>query len=49
VVAGDEITTEAAFKGKSERAGMGYFTFTTRSTNQRGELVCEGEWLNIVR
>jgi acyl dehydratase len=49
VVAGDEITTEAAFKGKSERAGLGYFTFTTRSTNQRGELVCEGEWLNIVR
>jgi acyl dehydratase len=49
VVAGDEITTEAAFKEKTERAGMGYFTFTTRSVNQRGELVCEGEWLNIVR
>ena len=29
--------------------GLGYFTFTTRSVNQRGELVCEGEWLNIVR
>jgi acyl dehydratase len=49
VVAGDEITTEAALKEKSERAGLGYFTFTTRSVNQRGELVCEGEWLNIVR
>jgi acyl dehydratase len=49
VVAGDEITTEAAFKEKTERAGLGYFTFTTRSVNQRGELVCEGEWLNIVR
>jgi acyl dehydratase len=49
VVAGDEITTEAALKEKAERAGLGYFTFTTRSVNQRGELVCEGEWLNIVR
>ncbi len=42
VVAGDEITTEAAFKEKAKRAGLGYFTFTTRSVNQRGELVCEG-------
>ena len=49
VVAGDEITTEAALKEKSERAGLGHFTFTTRSVNQRGELVCEGTWLNIVR
>jgi acyl dehydratase len=49
VVAGDEITTTAELKDKSERAGLGYFTFTTRSVNQRGELVCEGEWLNIVR
>ena len=49
MVAGDEITTEAALKEKAERAGLGYFTFTTRSVNQRGELVCEGEWLNIVR
>jgi acyl dehydratase len=49
VVAGDEITTEAALKERSERAGLGHFTFTTRSVNQRGELVCEGEWLNIVR
>jgi acyl dehydratase len=49
VVAGDEITTAAALKEKSERAGLGHFTFTTRSVNQRGELVCEGTWLNIVR
>jgi acyl dehydratase len=49
VVAGDEITTTAELKEKTERAGLGYFTFTTRSVNQRGELVCEGEWLNIVR
>src|SRR5262249_18177856 len=47
--AGPEVTTEAVLKEKAERAGLGYFTFTTRSVNQRGELVCEGEWLNIVR
>jgi acyl dehydratase len=48
-VAGDEITTTAELRDKSERGGLGYFRFTTRSVNQRGELVCEGEWLNIVR
>jgi len=37
VVAGDEITTEAELAEKAERAGLGYFTFTTRSVNQRGE------------
>jgi acyl dehydratase len=49
VVAGDEITTEASLKERAERAGLGHFKFITRSVNQRGELVCEGEWLNIVR
>jgi acyl dehydratase len=49
VVAGDEITTEAAHEETSERGGLTFFVFTTRSVNQRGELVCEGEWLNIVR
>jgi acyl dehydratase len=49
VVAGDEITTEAALSDTSERAGMKYFVFTSRSVNQRGELVCEGTWTNIVR
>ena len=49
VVAGDEITTEAALAETAERGGMRFFTFTTRSTNQRGELVCEGRWTNIVR
>jgi acyl dehydratase len=49
VVAGDAITTEAELSDSSERAGLQYFTFTTRSVNQRGELVCEGTWLNIVR
>ena len=49
VVAGDEITTEAAHEESPERGGLKFFVFTTRSVNQRGELVCEGEWLNIVR
>jgi acyl dehydratase len=49
VVAGDEIVTEAELTDTSERAGLKYFTFTTRSTNQRGELVCEGTWTNLVR
>ena len=49
VVAGDEITTDAAFVDKSKRADLTVFTFTSRSVNQRGELVCEGTWTNIVR
>ena len=49
VVAGDEITTEAEHTDTSERGGLKFFVFTTRSVNQRGELVCEGTWTNIVR
>ena len=49
VVAGDEITTEAELAETAERAGLKYFTFTSRSVNQRGELVCQGRWTNIVR
>jgi acyl dehydratase len=49
VVAGDEITTEAALEESSERGGLRFFVFKTTSTNQRGELVCEGRWTNIVR
>ena len=49
VVAGDEITTEAEHTDTAERGGLKFFTFTTRSTNQDGELVCEGTWTNIVR
>jgi acyl dehydratase len=49
VVAGDEITTEAELADKSERGGLGFFTFRTTSVNQRGETVCEGTWTNIVR
>ena len=49
VVAGDEITTEAELVERTERAGLGFFTYRTVSTNQRGETVCEGRWTNIVR
>ncbi len=49
VVAGDEITTEAAHESSSERGGLTFYVFTTRSVNQRGETVCEGRWTNIVR
>ncbi len=49
VVAGDEITTEAELDESSERGGLKFFVFKTTSTNQRGELVSEGRWTNIVR
>jgi acyl dehydratase len=49
VVAGDEITTEASLEDTSERGGLKFYVFRTTSTNQRGELVCEGRWTNIVR
>jgi acyl dehydratase len=49
VVAGDEITTEAEFSGQAKQGELNVFTFTSRSVNQRGELVCEGTWTNIVR
>ena len=49
VVAGDEITTECELTGASERGGMGFFVFETRSSNQDGERVCTGTWTNIVR
>ena len=49
VVAGDEITTEAAFVSEAKRADITVYTFSSRSTNQRGELVCEGTWTNCVR
>lgn len=49
VVAGDEITTEAAVKDISESDGRGFYVFETVSTNQEGETVCTGTWTNIVR
>jgi acyl dehydratase len=49
VVAGDEITTVATMKSIEERAGKGFYTVETVSTNQDGETVCVGTWTNIVR
>ncbi len=49
VVAGDEITTETAFLQEVKRGDIRVYTFSSRSTNQRGELVCEGTWTNFVR
>ena len=49
VVAGDEITTEVEVKDVSERGGLRFFVFESRSTNQDGATVCTGTWTNIVR
>jgi acyl dehydratase len=49
VVAGDEISTEVEVKDISERGGLRFFVFESRSTNQDGESVCTGKWTNIVR
>ena len=49
VVAGDEIATEVEVKDVSERGGLQFFVFESRSTNQDGETVCTGTWSNIVR
>jgi acyl dehydratase len=49
VVAGDEITTATTVKDISDRAGMGFYVFESKSVNQDGDLVCTGTWTNIVR
>jgi acyl dehydratase len=49
VVAGDEIATEVEVADISERGGMGFYVFESRSDNQRGERVCTGTWTCIVR
>jgi acyl dehydratase len=49
VVAGDEIATEVEVTDISERGGMGFYVFESRSDNQRGERVCTGTWTCIVR
>ena len=49
VVAGDEIETRVTVASIEERAGMGFFVFTSTSTNQAGDTVCAGTWTNIVR
>jgi acyl dehydratase len=49
VVAGDAITTEAEVVDVTERGGVGFFVFESRSDNQDGERVCTGRWTCIVR
>ena len=49
VVAGDEIATEVEVADISERGGMGFYVFESRSDNQRGERACTGTWTCIVR
>jgi acyl dehydratase len=49
VAAGDEIETECVLSEAKAAAGVQTFVFTTRSVNQRGELVSEGTWTNTVR
>jgi acyl dehydratase len=49
VVAGDEIATEVEVTDISERGGMGFYVFESRSDNQDGERVCTGTWTCIVR
>ena len=49
MVAGDEIATEVEVADISERGGIGFYVFESRSDNQRGERVCTGTWTCIVR
>jgi len=49
VVAGDEIVTEVEVAEISERGGVGFFVFESRSDNQAGERVCTGTWTCVVR
>jgi acyl dehydratase len=49
VIAGDEITTVVTVAAISERAGLGFYDFRAESRNQRGELVADGLWRNVVR
>ena len=49
VVGGDEITTTVSIADVSERAGNGFYVFTSQSVNGQGETVCSGRWSNIVR
>jgi len=49
VVAGDEITTTVSVASIEHRAGNGFFTFESVSTNQDGHTVSVGTWTNIVR
>jgi acyl dehydratase len=49
VIAGDEITTAVTIAAMSQRAGLAFYDFRAESRNQRGELVADGLWRNVVR
>jgi acyl dehydratase len=49
VIAGDEITTEVEVADITDRGGVGFFVFESRSDNQDGARVCTGTWTCIVR
>jgi acyl dehydratase len=49
VLAGEQITTQVTVADIHERLGMGFYVLASRSTNQRGELVSNGTWTQIVR
>jgi acyl dehydratase len=49
VHAGDEITTQVELAEVSERVGLVFYRFRTRSANQRREEVCDGLWTHVVR
>ena len=47
-----KITAPPAFAYRTaevKRGDLKVYTFSSRSVNQRGELVCEGTWTNFVR
>jgi len=49
VVAGNEITTTMTVKDISERGGMAFYVFETKSISRSGAIVSTGTWTNIVR
>ena len=49
VIAGDEITTAVWLADRSERIGMTFYRFESRSVSQRGDEVSRGIWTHIVR
>ena len=46
---GDEITTEVQLTEISERVGLAFYRFRSRSVTQRGEEASVGQWTQIVR
>jgi acyl dehydratase len=49
VIAGDEITTRVELADVSEKLGMSFYAFASRSHNDQGQEVCRGTWTILVR